>query len=985
MRDASSGDRVYEEERARLAAAIDGIPRMRAWLWERDAPVGDYSSEAVCVHVAGTSDCLVLAIGHELTATTRKEYEAAHAAKAHCFIFQDARVTPDDTVRAFIKAERSRAVTGRFSGAEDLARQAVDHLTGRAVYSLRQAILSRRRPAEGGVPPVEDRTAPWSQPPPPRRYEEQEVAVGASSGGTDNLRTVAALVAEQRERAEHGEPEVAFAELNELAFSLYEGGRGDLALEVLDDLRSIVPPGLMSPSEDAWVLNTQALALSQIGKDSDADDLWRRMLALGARLDDTLMRATAMQNLGISAINRDEMSQAKELVRDSMKLMQGLEEWRSMLQLLNSLVLIAIDEGDHELAAEELDFYEEWARKTADWGLRTSAHGNRGRLLVAQGRFDLAEREYREALRCARHTGEPVKELLGLQNLGAVCADQERFGDAMRWYRKGVRVAESYGLHVHAEVLRRSLATVLHRAGRNREAIGEFDRARHVAWQLGDQHQWAQSTMNMGATYVLSGDPHSSIEPLENAVSMFRKLGDLDWELQTRRNIAGARRELGELEGALDVLERGQDLLPADAHEERGALLRQAAEWCLENPGLRPRAIGLFERGLDEEAAYLEPKELARRAASVGAFLSQAGSEEPALSFFDRCIADLEDGDSAELGLADALNDRAVALGSLERHDEARADLVRCVQLAGEQGRDALSQKALANLSEVERQRGDVPASLAAAQQALRLAREMDDKDALAHAIGNLGLALEDDDRPEEADEALQELQELADAREVPDWQARAASGFGRVAFLRGEFEAAAEHYRSAVLIYRETESDRVVFPLGGLLESLSKAGQEDGVQETAQALVDRVLAGEQPELVISYLGRSAISWLERGALEAASSLLGIAVRVAAQQLGGPGADEDDFENEVQRLAHAVGYVALAAQGSTEVDEDTVCDAVVSYLEAHEAGAGEAVTPFLQMMRDVMREHSASEQPGGRRASPIDEPTDPHMTRVDPA
>ncbi len=111
MRD-RSGQKVYEDERAKLGDAIDAIPRMRSWLWERDAPVGDYSSEAVCVRVAGTSDCLVLAVGRELTPTTRKEYEAAQAANAHCFIFQDSRVSPDVAVEAFIKAERSGRLPG---------------------------------------------------------------------------------------------------------------------------------------------------------------------------------------------------------------------------------------------------------------------------------------------------------------------------------------------------------------------------------------------------------------------------------------------------------------------------------------------------------------------------------------------------------------------------------------------------------------------------------------------------------------------------------------------------------------------------------------------------------------------------------------------------------------------------------------------------------------------------------------------------------
>ena len=62
MRD-GSGQKVYEAERAQLGDAIDAIPRLTAWLWERDAPVGDYSAERVCVppRAPATVSCWQLA------------------------------------------------------------------------------------------------------------------------------------------------------------------------------------------------------------------------------------------------------------------------------------------------------------------------------------------------------------------------------------------------------------------------------------------------------------------------------------------------------------------------------------------------------------------------------------------------------------------------------------------------------------------------------------------------------------------------------------------------------------------------------------------------------------------------------------------------------------------------------------------------------------------------------------------------------------
>ncbi len=239
-------------------------------------------------------------------------------------------------------------------------------------------------------------------------------------------------------------------------------------------------------------------------------------------------------------------------------------------------------------------------------------------------------------------------------------------------------------------------------------------------------------------------------------------------------------------------------------------------------------------------------------------------------------------------------------------------------------------------------------------RRALKLAREIGDEDALAHAIGNLGLALEEDERPDEAEAALRELQELADAENVDDWHAQAATGFGRVAFIRGNYKEAAEHYAAAVAIYGQNNSDKVVYPLGGRLESLGRAGQHDGLQETAAALVDRLRAGADPELIVTYFGRAGMSWLRHGKLEEATSLFGIAALVAAAALGEVGPENDDLTADFRPLAHAIGFLVLAAEDARDIDDELVYDAFVKYVNDHEGDAGDTLRPYIHMMREAM-------------------------------
>lgn len=304
----------------------------------------------------------------------------------------------------------------------------------------------------------------------------------------------------------------------------------------------------------------------------------------------------------------------------------------------------------------------------------------------------------------------------------------------------------------------------------------------------------------------------------------------------------------------------------------------------------------------------------------------------------------------------------------LKRHDEARADLLRCIDLTEHGQDDSLRQKAFANLAEVERQRGDVSAALSASRAALELARQLDDADAMSHAIGNLGLALEEGNRPDEADAALRELQELADAQDVAEWRGRAATGFGAVEFMRRNFDAAAGHYRRAVSIYDAAGSDLVVFALGGLLESLAKAGSQAGLQETAQALLDRLDEGEDPKLVMNYFARAAISFLERGNLDEGVSLLGGAGLVGVREFVNLKPGEEGSDERIEPLGTALGWAVVAARWDHPLHEDAVYDGFIAYLNDHEDGLGNSVKPWLEQMQEVMGELAVATDDG--RATP---------------
>ena len=639
---------------------------------------------------------------------------------------------------------------------DDLFRVARDHLKVPEHMRPEPPVAITSGPGYSVLPPGPN-SVPDAGPSGRRRYEEMHLALGDSRDEPDLFQTVSDIVTEQRELAAAGSETEAAGTLWSMASALVESGLPHAAIELLDDLDNIVPPGRLPPAEDAWRHNVRALALAGLGQREQADALWRQMLASGKRLDEPELKAVALQNLATSDIIRGEFETAKCNIAESMKLMEDLGRLRSIAQLLNSVVLLAIDEGDYAHAASVLDTYEDVARTNRDVSLLTSAHGNRGRLLVQHGELLAAEAEFKTALRLSKQTGDAVRVILSLQNLGAVCAEQGRLGDALRWYRKGIRGAELYELDVHVEVLQRSLAVVLDRAGRHRDALAAFDAARQAARKVGDEDLWAQSTMNIGAVHILAADPESALEPLTDAISAFRKLGEYEKEAHARRNRAAAYVALGRNGEAVSEARRAADLHPASEHQQRAELLTYAAETALSDGDMLQTAIELFEESLTEEEAFSQPSDLARHGVLIGASLIEHGAGESAVAFYDRALNAVENVPEGQEMLPSVLNERGIAFERLGRHDDAHRELRRCIELVDGTG-DPNARKALANLVEVERQRGEVSEAVALGRQAVREALAAHDEDALFHAFNNLWLALLEEDEPGSVQDAAREL-----------------------------------------------------------------------------------------------------------------------------------------------------------------------------------------------------------------------------------
>jgi len=104
-----------------------------------------YSTTAVCLGEARTSEYLILLVRSTLTPITRSEYYAAKAAGAVCCIFVLGGVEQGAELRSFITEERDHATYKKFESLAELRSGVVEALRYHAIRSIRYDVVARRR------------------------------------------------------------------------------------------------------------------------------------------------------------------------------------------------------------------------------------------------------------------------------------------------------------------------------------------------------------------------------------------------------------------------------------------------------------------------------------------------------------------------------------------------------------------------------------------------------------------------------------------------------------------------------------------------------------------------------------------------------------------------------------------------------------------------------------------------------------------------
>ncbi len=185
--------------------------------------------------------------------------------------------------------------------------------------------------------------------------------------------------------------------------------------------------------------------LHRTGELAQAEEAYRKVLALGEAHQDKEEQAWALGNLGNVYQTRGELDKTEEMYRKALALNEALGSKEGMAIQYGNLGVVAYTRG-------ELDKAEEMYRKSLEiseaLGLKEATarqYGNLGIVYDIRGELDKAEEMYRKALALNEALGHKEGMAANYTNLGIVYKKRGDLDKAEEMHRKALELDQALG------------------------------------------------------------------------------------------------------------------------------------------------------------------------------------------------------------------------------------------------------------------------------------------------------------------------------------------------------------------------------------------------------------------------------------------------------------------------------------------------------------------------------------------------------------
>jgi predicted ATPase len=275
-----------------------------------------------------------------------------------------------------------------------------------------------------------------------------------------------------------------------------------------------------------------------LGRGEEARDTLKESLNLNAKIDDDLIKASNLTNIGITSFYLGEFAESINVLEEAQKIYEHHKE---------------------DLSKETLETY----GICLDWlGVNCRNY------------WDLEEGKelHQKALKIGEEVNSPRLEAHAIANLGAISLWQKDFSQVIDYWKRSLEISKNandppWVAHYTIDV---GYMCFLER--NYDKAIGYLKEGTEIARESYFEENFARGLMNQGNVWFVKGDFERAMKCYEEALqtAKMRKIAKLIWRLQ--HNIGNIYRKQGEYENAyewyLSSIKSLEDMISAFKSED---------------------------------------------------------------------------------------------------------------------------------------------------------------------------------------------------------------------------------------------------------------------------------------------------------------------------------------------------------------------------------------------------------------------------------
>jgi CHAT domain-containing protein/Flp pilus assembly protein TadD len=483
--------------------------------------------------------------------------------------------------------------------------------------------------------------------------------------------------------------------------------------------------------------------------------------------------------------------------------------------------------------------------------------------VMAQGQADEVDRAIDEGLRLFEK------------------GDKESLEQAKKQFELALRLSQRNFRQEQQAFSLLMLGRIYDSLGEKQKALDYYNQALPLFRAVGNKSGEATTLNNIGLVYDSLGEKQKALDYYDQALSLFRAVGNKSGEATTLNNIGRVYDSLGEKQKALDYFNQALPLRRAVRDKPGEATTLNNIGLVYADLGKKQKALDYFNQALPLFRAVRNKSGEATTLNNIGRVYDDLGEKQKALDYFNQALPLRRAvGDKSEE--ATTLNNIGFVYDSLGEKQKALDYFNQALPLFRAVRNKSGEAKTLNNIGRVYDSLGEKQKALDYFNQALPLRRAVGDKSGEAKTLNNIGSIYADLGEKQKALDHYNQALPLARVVDDRSIQAVALRNIGSLFGQQNQIDRAIAFYKQSVSIYETLRTDisslsrqeqsRYTQTIAGTYRNLARLLTQQGRLSEAQQVLELLKIRELKDLELKQKSNEkqiiAISKTEKQAID---------------------------------------------------------------------------------------------------------------------